>query len=78
MFACSTAGIYEFEKQKEAMISIALTKRGLHWKRSNAIAVVALCVQVINADWEATAVEYPIVGGTKTQRSSYQFLSDRL
>jgi len=31
-----------------------LKKRGMWWKRANATTVVALRVQRINADWEAT------------------------
>jgi hypothetical protein len=57
------------------MISISLTKRGMHWKRSNAIAIVALWVQVINAGWEAAAAEHPIVGGTEGMRDLAYHLS---
>ncbi len=57
------------------MISIALTKRGMRWKRTSATSAVALGVQVINVNWEAAAAEHPIVSGTEGMRDlAYHFL----
>lgn len=32
-----------------------MKKHGIRWKRTNAVALVALRVQQINADWETAA-----------------------
>lgn len=43
------------ERAVAVVINARLKKRGMQWKRASATAVVALRVQRINADWDATA-----------------------
>jgi hypothetical protein len=43
------------ERAVAVVINARMKKRGMRWKRNNATSVVALRVQRINAEWEATA-----------------------
>ncbi len=43
------------ERAIAIVINARMKRLGMRWKRANATAVVALRVQRINADWEATA-----------------------
>ena len=42
------------ERAVAVVINTRMKKRGMRWKRANATAVVALRVQRINDEWEAT------------------------